>query len=130
MDVVNLISRLTSDARRIIASGAPYCSITAEDIQLDRDRLIKLRRGEKRGAIVYHRQTVEATAIGGRRGLYVPGDRLTSPQAAKEVKTTDDLVNRVDNFVHQLTVLADPRNASFTAQRHGKRNDEDLQFTC
>jgi hypothetical protein len=38
---------LNSDARRIIAPGAPFRPIAAEGIQLDRDRGIKLRRGKK-----------------------------------------------------------------------------------
>jgi hypothetical protein len=59
-------------------------SIAAEDIQLDRDRRIKLRRGEKRGAAAGHRLMTARTAYGGERGVYMPGDRLTSPQAAMD----------------------------------------------
>ena len=66
------------------------CSIAAEGYQLDRDREAKLRRGRLRsGTNILRFLQVPAHWCEEDEDCDMPGDRLTSPEAAKESAERD-----------------------------------------
>lgn len=67
-----------------------FCSIAAEGYQLDRDREARLRRGSDRsGTNILRFLQVPAHWCEEDEDCDMPGDRLTSPEAAKESAERD-----------------------------------------